>query len=108
VRKRHHDFKVSHPAGKDPAHRPAVVDARDPFLAAAVAGSAAFFGWQRGDVAVGQVHVLHRPAPIDQTSVVRLVVGAPVRQRQRSRRAKRREAACAHDQHNQKNNKKNS
>jgi hypothetical protein len=56
-----------------------------------------------------QQYILDWPTPINQASVVRLIIAAPIRQGQCNCRAERRKAADAqHQRSDQQNNRKKS
>lgn len=89
MRESHHHFEVGRVAVKGTAHLSSTGNAGDLLPTAGAAVRAALVGWERGSILVNQVDVLHRPAPINVTSVVRLVIGAAFQKRNRAQRTSR-------------------
>jgi hypothetical protein len=76
MRKGHHDFEIGDIPFKNAADASAISQPGDPFIAHVIARAAALLWWQEGAVAMGNIHILSRAAPVQIACIMRLVIGA--------------------------------
>ncbi|MCE7858228.1 MAG: hypothetical protein DPW21_00385 [Anaerolineae bacterium] len=93
MREGDHHLEVGCVAVEGTAHFPSIGNAGNLFAATGAAVRAALVGWKGSTILVQEVDILHCPAPINVTSVMRLVIGAAFQQRNCAEWPRRNEVA---------------